>query len=64
MNPALSLTHLRPNGTRLARRWLALGLFAALVIIPDGRAQSPGEPRGAVQGTVSNAVTGAPLSRA
>jgi TonB-dependent receptor len=39
-------------------------LFASLFFILGAQAQSSGEPMGAVQGTVSNAVSGSPLGRA
>jgi iron complex outermembrane receptor protein len=42
----------------------ALSLLGFIVSAPGGRAQSPGEPAGSVQGTVSNAASGSPLGRA
>ena len=48
----------------MAVRRVVLVLLGSLAFSPDGQAQSPGEPLGAVQGTVSNAVSGSPLGRA
>lgn len=41
-----------------------MNLFVSLFFVLGVQAQSPGVPTGAVQGTVSNAVSGSPLGRA
>jgi hypothetical protein len=41
-----------------------LNLFASIFFMLGAQAQSSGESMGAVQGTVSNAVSGSPLGRA
>lgn len=45
-------------------RRVVLVLLGWLAFAPGGQAQTPGETSGAVQGTVSNAVSGSPLGRA
>ena len=48
----------------MAFRRVVLSLLAPLTLVLGGHAQTSGEPMGAVQGTVSNAVSGSPLGRA
>lgn len=43
---------------------VVLSLLGSLTFVLGGYAQSSGEPMGAVQGSVSNAVSGSPLGRA
>ena len=43
---------------------VVLSLLGSLTFVLGGHAQSSGEPMGAVQGSVSNAVSGSPLGRA
>ena len=64
MNSKFSLTSSSRKGTSSAFRRVALCLFASLTFVLGGQAQTSSEPAGAVQGTVSNAVSGSPLSRA
>ncbi|MDI1248293.1 MAG: TonB-dependent receptor [Lacunisphaera sp.] len=52
------------NGKRFTVLRMGLALFATFALALGSHAQSPAEPLGAVQGTVSNAVSGAPLGRA
>ena len=64
MNSKLSFTSSWPNGTRVSVRWLVFNLLVSLWLVLGVQAQSPGVSTGAVQGTVSNAVSGSPLGRA
>jgi len=64
MNSKLSLTSPWRDGPRISFQRVVLSLLASLTFVLGGRAQSLGEPVGAVQGTVSNAVSGSPLGRA
>ncbi len=64
MNSKLSLTFSWRDGPRSAVRRVVLSLLGFLTFVLGGQAQSSSEPTGAVQGTVSNAVSGSPLGRA
>jgi iron complex outermembrane receptor protein len=64
MNPNPIVTSPCPTGTWISvcRLFWSLVAFAAIAL--DGRAQAAGEATGAIQGTVTNAVSGSPLGRA
>ncbi len=64
MNAKPSLTSSWPRVTRVSVRRVVLSLFGSLAVVLCGQAQSSVDPIGAVQGTVSNAVSGSPLGRA
>lgn len=66
MNPKHPFISALPDGTLASVRRVVFSLFASFAFVLGGYAQSADAPKaaGAVQGIVSNAVSGSPLARA